>query len=175
MSEVKLGQLIDGPAERDAIHIAVAPVVATVRMRPGCRVGLDEEGAAEISESSRCIGIVDPFLTEDVLPGQRFFLVLFPNTVTSLRHSWEHPAFNLPVGESRKFLELMAAGCGVTYKRLMEAAECYVDSGDYLHMGSFEDYKDAFWGREAEFWKHYEIVTGTKVKDNEASFFSCSC
>jgi hypothetical protein len=93
MNEVKLGEIITGDARRDCVHVAVAPVVATVRMPPGCPVGLDEVGNAEISETRHCVGIVDPYLTEDVLPGQRFWLCLYPGTVTSLRHQWTHPAF----------------------------------------------------------------------------------
>lgn len=34
------------------------------------------------------VGIVDPFLRESVQPSQRFWLFLYPNTVTSLRHEW---------------------------------------------------------------------------------------
>ena len=39
--DVKLGSLIDGPAQRDAIHIAVAPVVAGEPLLPGQHGGLD--------------------------------------------------------------------------------------------------------------------------------------
>lgn len=91
----KLGELL--PAEefrRDCVHVAIAPVTASVRMRPGCRVGLSEDRQeAEISSSDECVGIVDPFLTEDVLPGQRFWLVLFPGSITGLRHVWQSPGF----------------------------------------------------------------------------------
>ena len=91
----QLGRLIeDGDRRRDAIHIAVAPVTAAVRLTPGQHVGLVREGDAELAgPCDRNIGIVDPFLTGDVQPGRRFWLVLYPGTITGLRHVWAHPAF----------------------------------------------------------------------------------
>jgi len=91
----RLGQLIeDGDRRRDAIHIAVAPVTATERLAPGQHVGLVQEGNTELVGScDRDIGIVDPFLAEGVEPGQRFWLFLYPGTITGLRHVWTHPAF----------------------------------------------------------------------------------
>ena len=86
-----LGERPDDDARRDAVHVAVAPVVADQLLPPGAHVGLTDEGAA--SAAVRPIGVVDPFLKEPVRPGQRFWLCLYPNTVTSLRHVWTHPAF----------------------------------------------------------------------------------
>lgn len=77
MEQVKLGRLLpDGTAGRDAVHVAVLPMLAVRVMQPG-------EHLAD--------GIVDPYLRNPVLPGQWFYLCLFPGTVTSLRHVWTHP------------------------------------------------------------------------------------
>jgi hypothetical protein len=93
----RLGQLVeDGERRRDAIHIAVAPVTAVERLAPGQHVGLVEAGNLErVGPCDRNIGVVDPFLTEDVEPGQRFWLLLYPGTITGLRHVWTHPAFTM--------------------------------------------------------------------------------
>jgi hypothetical protein len=86
-----LGQLCADDARRDAIHIAVAPVVANETLNAGDHVGLTERGFGTLSEP--WVGIVDPFLAAPVERGQRFWLFLYPNTITGLRHVWSHPAF----------------------------------------------------------------------------------
>jgi hypothetical protein len=90
-----LGRLItDGDRRRDAVHVAVAPVTAAGRLAPGQHVGFVRAGDTEmVGAGENPVGIVDPFLRQDVQPGQRFWLFLYPNTVTSLRHVWTHPAF----------------------------------------------------------------------------------
>lgn len=91
----QLGRLIDdGDRRRDAIHVAIAPVTAAARLAPGQHVGLVEAGSLElVGPCDKHIGIVDPFLTKDVEPGQRFWLVLYPGSVVAMRHIWTHPAF----------------------------------------------------------------------------------
>lgn len=59
METVKLGRLCDGTEQRDAVHVAVAPVVAGVDLEPGQHVGLFDDGTAKPTKPH--IGIVDPY------------------------------------------------------------------------------------------------------------------
>lgn len=90
-----LGEMPAEDAKRDAVHIAVAPVVAGVDLEPGQRVGLFSDGQA--SPMKPHIGIVDPFRIGWIERGTRFWLYLFPNSITDLRHVWSHPAFKVKV------------------------------------------------------------------------------
>lgn len=93
MKNDQLGKLAEDDAARDAIHIAIAPVIASTFLHPAQPVGLLPSGEAA-PHMPNPVGIVDPFLREVVEPGKRFWLCLNPNTITSLRHDWAHPAFS---------------------------------------------------------------------------------
>lgn len=90
----KLGELLIGGEKRDAVHIAIAPVVAGESLLPGDHVGFLVDGTVgEQDDPTKNIGIVDPFLRFGIRKGKEFWLFLYPNTVTSLRHVWTHSAF----------------------------------------------------------------------------------
>jgi hypothetical protein len=96
-----LGELCKADARRDAVHIAVAPVVAGECLNPSERVILNPEGKAftrHIGGPSP-VGIVDPYLEDCVVAGETFWLFLFPGTITGLRHVWSHPAFKAKIPE----------------------------------------------------------------------------
>ena len=179
MSETisELGKILTGEHGRDAIHIAVAPAVAVTVLAPGDHVGLVDGG---VGPCEKPIGIVDPFLKTRVTPGQQFWLFLYPMTITSLRHEWTHPAFAgavaaSPEADSRRWIEAFAAANDKTYAQMMRAGSLWVEDEEYTYDNS-EAYKDGpYYEQIGEFWKHYEIVTGTKVKDHKATFFTCSC
>jgi hypothetical protein len=179
--------------QRDAIHIAVVPVRASVSMQPGTKVTLletrdDGEHTVRPAMSEKPIGVIDPFLTEAVATGERCWLFLNPGSITSLRHDWTHDAFNdaltpaqeatvrqvtdkLFNSEHKKYLTEFAAGLGHTYESFMdEIADC-LSSGDSFHTG--DNQIDA---PGHEFWTHYEAIAG-KVPDQAKDdlYFSCSC
>jgi hypothetical protein len=104
--ETRIGELVpDGEMRRDAVHVAVAPVEASVNLTPGCRVILLVGSSTKVrvaADYEGADGIADPFLDQEVIEiGQRFWMFLFPGTITGMRHSWRHPAFEAAARERR--------------------------------------------------------------------------
>lgn len=207
-----LGMIIDETAKRDAIHLAVEPVIAKQPLAPGQHVTVDGRACNEWSDLA--VGIVDPFLNENVNRGERFWLVVYPRQITSLRHVWEHPKFpfsetkiteeeiektnsdkpvNLAIEKSKIWIKELINGWLeeiedrshggeyywtdkklLTYDNIMTHADYWVTSKELyperIYLGNFDT------SVPPEFWYHYEIVRGKKVKeDKKDNFFSCVC
>lgn len=86
-----LGTIIGDNEHRDAIHLAVEPVEAGEWLVPD-QADILVNGKA-FNRTGKHVGIADPFLKEPIAPGQKFWLVVYPRMITSLRHVWTHPAF----------------------------------------------------------------------------------
>lgn len=177
---MKLGQLVTAEATRDAVHIAVVPVTAAVVIIPGQRVNKDGLPLGEL------VGIVDPFLPDVVRPGQRFYLCLYPESVTGMTHHWTHPAFDgshepaePPPGRaaSMKWIADFAPTFGLTYDGLMEAARRRLEFDEHIIEQGSDGWRDEFYEQAETFWRHYEVVTGTKVTEDKqtANPFCCNC
>jgi hypothetical protein len=189
-----VGKLAPADAGRDAIHVAVAPVVAAEQLYPGQHVGLNASGEAD--GTSARVGVVDPYYTDRIFKGERFFLFLYPGSISSLRHVWTHAAFAdegaAPVAASDKaaseqwlrdfvktadcpdYETVVAAASGqqVTNHAPEYYSEAYSNDGEYLHFNG----RDAHSRIPDEFWTHVEVVTGVKIPQSKrAPFFSCSC
>jgi hypothetical protein len=187
-----LGYILGPDEKRDAIHLAVEPVIAGQPLRAGDHVTL-RDGVAVKVKPGIGLGIVDPFIDGPVEKGERFWLVVYPRQITSLRHVWEHPAFpasgeaNVPAGDKaaseawlRDFIKksdcpgydyVIALACG---DRIVfdDNYGPSVNDGEYLHFNGL----DAHGVIPDEFWDHLEVVTGRKFgKHDRASYFSCSC
>lgn len=174
-----LGSIIGPGEKRDAIHVAVEPVVAVGTLHPGQHVGKANGG---FGISATPVGIVDPFLTQEVQHGERFWLLVYPRQITSLRHVWSHPAFaeaevyaepqktdsSRSVREAEEWLRDFCENLdsGISYEDIIERAlegDGYMTFGDDIY-GEIPD----------EFWDRLEVLSGKKFA-KRASYFSCAC
>lgn len=191
---IPLGKLAEEGAGRDAIHIAVAPVVAAEKLTPGGHIGILPDGRAS-ETADVMIGIVDPYLGKPVNPGERFYLCLYPNTITSLRHEWVHPAFKdvaaYPKVESDK------AASEAWLRAYAKKVNPYYAAGGYYHQNdgldsSYEVLMSDLAGNtityhgidmhdrgdlidEKELAYHAGVVLGRPVNFDGFEYFSCSC
>ena len=189
---------LDDRQKRDAIHLAVEPVVAGERMGPGDHITVINGVAwrADKDDEDKPLGIVDPFLPRAVRKGERFWFVMYPRMVHSLRHVWTHPAFTdepvvaesesdaptstkvkqslgAQIAESERWLrDFCDRSHCPDYDTVMAviAANSTAFDSDYLHIYDH----DASGEIPAEFWDHAEIVLGRKIA-KRPSWFSCSC
>jgi hypothetical protein len=176
-----LGNLIGPEEKRDAIHLAVEPVIAGHELKPGESIVLSN-GRAVCAHRGEATGIVDPFLSRRVQGGERFWMILLPRTITSLRHVWSHPAFPeegmVEVTEAtikidaENWLRKFASDAGLSFLALLRGAEAHIISGDDICFGHDLDYSEDW----DEFWIQYELYTGKSVgRENRGSFFRCAC
>ncbi len=175
-----LGTIITENEKRDAIHLAVENVVAKQALYPGQHVGAD-------GTTNNPVGIVDPFIRGRVLPGQRFWLVVYPRVITSLRHVWTHPAFPdeiITTSMSRedaiqKLTQIVEGWDGPNYETFMELAKNgsvndedghYSINGEYIYSYG----RDAYGAIPPEVWDLYKIITGEEPAGRPTDF-TCSC
>lgn len=104
MSKPVIGKLITGPsANRDAIHVPIIEVTAGQNTSPGSKVYLTKSNSVFFAWESKnylvpskaFVGVVDPFLLEPVLCGDRFYCWLRPNSTKKLWHDWTHKDIDL--------------------------------------------------------------------------------
>lgn len=172
---------------RDALHIAV--IVAKVRepVWPGDHVGIKNIGGTYyVSCSIRPhVGVVNPF-EKDKIYDDTCLLLLYPGTIKSLRHEWEHDAFS--DNEKCKFsteikwenihekwITEWAESYGMSFAEVVGYGKRYVEFDDYVNHGPRFEAESV----PDEFWTHYnelDGIKGTKYENNEGgSFFTCSC
>jgi len=191
-----IGMLIPEASGRDAIHLAVEPSIAGEVLYPGQHIGYLTEGPQAGMASTKAVtkvGIVDPFLVGPVYPGNRFWLVVYPRTITSLRHVWEHP--NFPPASPIKLVEVEVAPTPTTkevstawmqkWANKHMSADYYGDEGtvgpeaayNYAisagHDLSVGPYESAAEQIDDEWWDHWENITGETGQRGE--YFRCSC
>jgi hypothetical protein len=194
-----LGMIHTREEKRDAIHLAVLPIEAAYHLNPGTDVQIGKDGRAQWGFGEEAVGIVDPFLKAPVKAGERFWLVLYPRVITSLRHVWSHPSIpdeiktSAPVDsekeQSRKWLMAYAVALfsyhGVEYddegERVGESPQA---RGEECLRYLLENVESGFFGTDIEYgesvqpsdelWFHFERYTGRKPS-NKPEHFRCAC
>lgn len=161
-------------------------------LEPGAHVGVNN-GVALSDGTLKSVGIVDPFLKKPVKKGQIFWLIIYPRTITSLKHVWEHPDFKdvvsaLPeIAIKAKSEEWLRRWCDTTkdaptYEELLELMDTgesrskdgdhsWRNEGEYL-LSLGQDAHGEIPERELVA-KHVKVLTGKTVVVPE--YFSCSC
>lgn len=169
-------------AARDAIHVAVAPVVAGEHLDHGDHVGQLPDGTFGRNAKQK-LGIVDPYQTVSIRKGERFWLFLYPNTVTGMRHHWQHPAFTdnpHPADrDSKEFSEAWLRQYAVrmniyespgeafeTLVKGLKSGELFAHGTDLHYFGDLDD--------PEELKEHAERYLGIKIDWGRYSFH-CSC
>lgn len=124
--KIVLGKTPEELGVKDAVHVAIVSVRASLAMEPGSKCLMNENGEAYPS-NNKSIGIADPFLKGTIKRGQNFLLILNPDAIDNVQHIWDHPKFSFappttPIKLNRT-LEETAKQYGVTYEQLMEAMQ----------------------------------------------------
>lgn len=191
-----LGTIHTKHEKRDAIHLAVEPVEAGEKLRPGDHITVIS-GVAYECEREKALGIVDPFLSGHVKKGERFWFVMYPRMVHSLRHVWTHPAFKDEPEAPELETKVVSAGDGITVKSVrfpvvsppsvQDAAKQWIknhadevglsydklmEAADTWLEGNWEYYVE-YGGQSMQdtfdsegFWPRYEIVTGKTIPED---------
>ena len=183
--------LPDDAGGRDAVHVAVFSAVSDERLSPGQHVSpVGSQSGMDVnvcSAGNKGIGIVDPFVAGMIPIGERFWVYLYPRTITALSHRWSHPAFEAtetvytPPADKLVSEQWLRDFCERSdcpgYETVLGAASEVVDGGvvgwsaEHLH---FND-RDAHGDIPDEFWDHVEVVLGRPIQGERAKYFSCSC
>lgn len=189
-----IGQKLKGDEQRDAIHFAILPCFVDEDVEyiyAGEEVGLTY-GTSNIIRPKPSvygctpIGIVDPFLRNyDIRPSDCVWVILFPNTITGMRHHWIHPDIDNPSARSKDsdselWLHQFADRWNFDYDEMIASAQRNSNSsfdnwitarGIDLHSGS------ELGTDQALFWEHLSTLTGKTFGEQHKRNFgwSCSC
>jgi hypothetical protein len=186
MNNVKLGNSPSRSSTRDAIHVAIIPITVEERCNPGDHVsiqktknhwtGYEAYNPRKNRHPRHTVGIIDPFKSTPVLPNESTWLVLYPDTVTGMKHHWEHPSFEPQNTESLdvEWMKIQCEELGIEYNDLM-APDHPIKQGEYICTFNNEDAQDHYRTIYNEFWACLERLTNRNYDDTDRGGFSCSC
>lgn len=184
-----LGRLLTEyePAQRDAIHIAIMPVMTDEALSPGDHVKFvyGTTNRVRRAPDNKGIGVVDPFLTVYIPTYSKVWMFLYPNTITGLRHEWTHPDVDNPAiakDDSEKWLRAFADRWNFDYNEMINAASTPHGTGEYdynfvVANGIDLHSREELGEDHALFWQHLAALTKQSFSQAHIDKFrwSCSC
>jgi hypothetical protein len=92
MGDIRVGEILPGPAPRDAIHVPAAVFQTAEVMKAGDKVVFVGNKIKKAGAFSPCLGHVDVWI-EGTIPEGSWVVVIFkPGTARKVKHTWSHPA-----------------------------------------------------------------------------------
>jgi len=191
-----IGSVLRGDEQRDAIHIAIMPVVCGEDyLSAGDEVGLVYGTTNVVKRKNsiygiETIGVIDPFLGSDIdtlhlKKGDVVWCFLKPGTITGLRHEWTHPGIDNqrpPKNEAERWLRAFAGRWNFIYDEMIAEATAPLgpDKDDYHYVvarGIDLHSREELGDDHALFWQHLQTLTGYKFDQAHIDKFvwSCSC
>jgi hypothetical protein len=172
--EIRLGTRPEEKDLRDAVHVPVVAMVCQYdELMPGTHVNAQGEPKQPV------VGIVDPFRELPVTKGDRYWLCLYPGTVTAMQHRWKHPAFEESEESEKdaaiKWLTKFASHVRYTYPEFMTLMNDFWESGDRDSFGMYGESMDEFRSHWPQICLHYRTVTGRLIDPENYVSFHCSC
>jgi hypothetical protein len=186
-NEPNIGQLTTPNANRDAIHVAIIPVISDEVLSAGAHVGVVSMSSMGVKVSRNAktkIGIIDPFLKElYTSKNSACWLFLYPKTVTNLRHDWSHPDLDKENFVNKSTQKEISQNWLWDYARRHDnynsprvAYETLIDNaynGDIVYQGHDLHSIDELDSAE-ELMFHLSVVLGKKVTLDDFNY-GCSC
>lgn len=201
MDKTRLGKAPEANQGRDAVHVAVIPRRVATEMAPGTHVGINASGMADMN-ARPLIGIIDPFINHDnieiflrydiplkVEAGNTAWVLLYPETITTLRHVWEHPVIDSieavkPSDDKRESIEWMTRYAADNCPYFVEA-QCTPDEIYRRFMQTILVDKEVFYygcdlhdaselNDPEQFFRHLSVIMGRAVTPDELTY-SCTC
>lgn len=172
-------------ASRDACHVATIAVVAGNILTPGEHVGPLADGTYDDTSES-LVGIVDPFRRGRIEKGDRFWLFLYPGTITSLQHVWTHPLLDglaLPAPaaepqldrvEARQWLNVFCEQWGMHPDDVLQN----IDTRNGITADrDIHGWDELAIEEQRKFWACVETLLGRRfdTAHREDTYFSCAC
>lgn len=184
--EVKLGEVLHGFHDRDAIHVAIVPCIVGEEygMSPGERVRL-AYGTTNVAirEGKEWIGVVDPYLEHHPTKGEQVYVFLKPGLVTGMKHQWRCPLFDspqIPESEAERWLRKFADEWGFDYDEMLSIATSPMSGewDDYITAHGRDLHSADELGHDLQlFWDNVQALTGRTFdqEHRDKIGWSCSC